>query len=119
MACAYHAEVNAMQAASPQAMAAITAFGANGGAVVQAAVGGGVANFVWILDHLDALHTAINTYVNSANFPAGASPARQAQITFRRQQPFLQYRLNGLAGLIAGFQALGQGLWPGLGAPWF
>jgi hypothetical protein len=119
MGCAYHAEVNAMQNAMVNANAYLNNWGGNAPAVIQGLVVGGAGAFIGTLNALDGLRLAITTYVNSGNFPAGASVAKQNQITHRRGQAFFQNRINSLNALILAFQALGGGLYPGLGAGWF
>ena len=108
-----------MQVACQNSRAYLIAFGAGAPAVIAGLVGGGVAALVGTLNGLDAMRQAVIVYTTSANYPAGAGPIKQGQINHRRTRQGYQDRINDLTVLILAFQALGGGLYPGLGAPWF
>ena len=108
-----------MQVACQNSRAYLNGFGGNGAAVIAGLVGGGVAGFLGALNGLDTMRQALITYINSNNYPAGAGPAKQAQIDHRRGQNFYQVRINNLTALILAFQAMAAAMYPGLGAPWF
>jgi hypothetical protein len=126
MGCTYHQEYNAAKLAIMTAAPIFGNFTANPINFVMIQFNNGAGNMVTLLNRLNGMYQAVNTFLNSTNLPHGIDMEdHQAvnkyitPIRMRRASPIWNDRRALLLALIQMLRAIGAGFWPGQGGVWF
>ena len=126
MGCAYHQEYNAAKLAIMVAAPIFGNFTAGPANFIMIQFNNGSANMVALLDRVNGMYQAVNTFMTSTNLPAVQDSDNHQEynrviqpINFRRASQLWNDRRALLLALIQMLRAMGAGFWPGQGGVWF
>ena len=126
MGCAYHQEYNAAKLAIMVAAPIFANFTAGPVNFIMIQFNNGSANTVNLLNRLNGMYQAVNTFMTSTNLPAVQDSDNRQEynrviqpINFRRASQLWIDRRALLLALIQMLRAMGAGFWPGQGGVWF
>ena len=126
MTCAYHGEYNAARLAIMVAAPIFAGLTLAPGHFITVQANGGPVNLVNLLNRLNGMYQAVNTFMTSTNLPPVQDPGDHQEynrviqpVNFRRASQLWNDRRALLLALIQLLRALGGAFWPGQGGVWF